>query len=807
MLLHIAIAASAMRAKAGVTCGLLLAVLLALTTHADAQGFYTVIAPRVLRPNSEYHVSVSTHGVDRTTQVTVEVGGRQDSGGRFSASQSTAVEPRTTRMIKIEVGDVGPGSYNVTARGSGGLDFVNSTQLTYVHKSYSVFVQTDKAIYKPGDTVMLRVLPLSKYLRPTVTAPIDIYISDGKGNRVKQWTRELPQRGVFAKELLLSKNPVLGTWNVTVRVLDQEFSKTFLVAEYVLPKFEVIVTAPKYATFKDSRVAVTVHSKYTYGKPVTGEATITAYPTIFSGIIQPIFQPPIRKVVPINGKASVEFDIAKELMLNEDFERPIQIDVVVEEALTGRRQNATHSITLHKHQYKLELVKTSEYFKPGLKYTAFIKLSRHDGTPVSDSKNPVKVRWGYGYDHDSYTNESHILSADGTVQLTFYPPRESNFSTLGLEAEYLDLNEWFSTISASISPSNTFLQASMKTKDAQVGSDVEVVVNCTETINSFNYDVLGRGDVLLSRSVSVPPGSKDHRFRFSAVNAMAPTAHLIVYYVRPESGEVVADALDFSVSGMLNNFVDMDVRPGETQPGSNVDITLRTKPNSYVGLLGVDQSVLLLQSGNDISMDEVENELNSYDSVTDQNDNLLSLRDARLRNRRSLFWWPGSADAGEVFEKSGAVVLTNGYVHEHTPLIYYRNLMDDEMVALRAESGINGPFDQVDGSAQTPRLRQHFPETWLWELLDAGATAHIPSGYVDAAPWPMDHTETRSRACRGSATCNKTTSCRTLRLFAHPQTLVHERTCAPNASPSPRVAFREPLHGSGWSFVSEEEGA
>jgi CD109 antigen len=65
--------------------------------------FYTVVAPRVLRPNSEYHVSVSTHGVDRTTQVTVDVGGRQDSGNQFTAGQSASVEPRTTRIIKIDV--------------------------------------------------------------------------------------------------------------------------------------------------------------------------------------------------------------------------------------------------------------------------------------------------------------------------------------------------------------------------------------------------------------------------------------------------------------------------------------------------------------------------------------------------------------------------------------------------------------------------------------------------------------------------------------------------------------------------------
>jgi hypothetical protein len=54
-------------------------------------------------------------------------------------------------------------------------------------------------------------------------------------------------------------------------------------------------------------------SRYTYGKPVKGEATITMYPTIFSGLIQPIFQNPVRKVVAIDGKANVEFDIVKEL--------------------------------------------------------------------------------------------------------------------------------------------------------------------------------------------------------------------------------------------------------------------------------------------------------------------------------------------------------------------------------------------------------------------------------------------------------------------------------------------------------------
>lgn len=78
---------------------------------------------------------------------------------------------------------------------------------------------------------------------------------------MKQWNRALTTRGVFSGELELSKNPVLGDWNITVNVLDQVFHKNFQVAEYVLPKFEVTIDVPKHATFKDSIVVATIRAK------------------------------------------------------------------------------------------------------------------------------------------------------------------------------------------------------------------------------------------------------------------------------------------------------------------------------------------------------------------------------------------------------------------------------------------------------------------------------------------------------------------------------------------------------------------
>lgn len=47
-----------------------------------------------------------------------------------------------------------------------------------------------------------------------------------------------------------------------------------------------------------------------------------------------------------------------------------------------------------------------------------------------------------------------------------------------------------------------------------------------------------------------------------------------------------------------------------------MEISVKTNPGSFVGLLGVDQSVLVLKKGNDIEASAVLNELEQYDSRT-----------------------------------------------------------------------------------------------------------------------------------------------------------------------------------------------
>ena len=66
---------------------------------------------------------------------------------------------------------------------------------------------------------------------------------------------------------------------------------------------------------------------------------------------------------------------------------------------------------------------------------------------------------------------------------------------------------------------------------------------------------------------------------------------------------MLVDALDFRVDGLFQNDVTLAIDRTSAQPGENVQFTLNAAPDSFVGVLAVDQSVLLLKSGNDITQD------------------------------------------------------------------------------------------------------------------------------------------------------------------------------------------------------------
>lgn len=83
-----------------------------------------------------------------------------------------------TKKLSHQIGKLDPGSYKLIAEGTAeGLPFVNEMLIGLPSKNQSVYIQTDKAMYKPGDKVKFRVLVLDSESNPGVINKMDVFVT------------------------------------------------------------------------------------------------------------------------------------------------------------------------------------------------------------------------------------------------------------------------------------------------------------------------------------------------------------------------------------------------------------------------------------------------------------------------------------------------------------------------------------------------------------------------------------------------------------------------------------------------------
>ncbi|NWH69372.1 A2MG protein, partial [Piaya cayana] len=144
------------------------------------------------------------------------------------------------------------------------LEFRSRESVLVENSESLIFVQTDKPIYKPGQTVLFRIVALDKDFHPLNEV-------DPKKNHLYQWTKAELKGGLIQLFFNLSYEPMQGTYAVVVqKASGKTIQHRFSVEEYVLPKFEVTVKMPKVITILDEKLKVTVCGLYTFGKPVPG---------------------------------------------------------------------------------------------------------------------------------------------------------------------------------------------------------------------------------------------------------------------------------------------------------------------------------------------------------------------------------------------------------------------------------------------------------------------------------------------------------------------------------------------------------
>lgn len=194
--------------------------------------------------------------------VTLKIG---ITGPSYNESQTVELpQADEVKQIRFSLPPLKSGDYNLTAEGVSGLEFKNSTALTWAEFKTYVKIQTDKGKYKPGDTINYRVLFLDENLKPsTPEEEVVVYFEDPKRNRIKELKHLETRTGVYTGKFVLSEFANLGSWSLIAQN-GERFSDErvyFDVEKYVLPKYSIQLDATQHVSVRDGDMQIVVKAK------------------------------------------------------------------------------------------------------------------------------------------------------------------------------------------------------------------------------------------------------------------------------------------------------------------------------------------------------------------------------------------------------------------------------------------------------------------------------------------------------------------------------------------------------------------
>jgi CD109 antigen len=264
----------------------------------------------------------------------------------------------------------------------GDISTKQSVKIYTISRQFSIFVQTDKAVYKPGDKVQYRVLAIDFETKPFIMDTIKVQILNGAGTEVFL-INKVPNKSVFIDNFPISENTLLGEWQIIVTVNRDKIHKTkytFRVEKYILPQFEVLTSTKNHFKAGEKYVSVDVAAKYTFGDAVKGLASITAkvYDPKFPDTVHSMST----KNVSVRTRESQKFDVISDLKVENSIRSYIvKFDVFFEETHTHHVMNAsTSTIILTPQDLKIEFVPQTKYFRPGFPFRVQTIIKKFDGS-------------------------------------------------------------------------------------------------------------------------------------------------------------------------------------------------------------------------------------------------------------------------------------------------------------------------------------------------------------------------------------------------------------------------------------------
>jgi CD109 antigen len=657
---------------------------------------YVALVPQVLRSGESASFSFTLFKGDAAARSNVTVAVLDK--GKTVASSTGGVDGKGT--VTVELPPVAPGEYQVRVTGNG----FSESAAVQIQSGTLLFLETDKPIYKPGQTMLVRLVALDSELRPVQTQAT-LEIQDAKGIKISKQTLTTDEYGTVTAELPLSTEPNLGVWKLTAYAGDASTELDVRVEKYVLPKYEVTAELTKGWFLVGEPITGHVTSKYSYGLAVEGELKVTASRYVGE------WEEYATYTAQIDGEGDFTIDPAGYVagVPEAGGLGNVRLDIAVVEKATGYEQKTTELITVAASSVNLQLISESTAFKPGLPFGVVLVTETPGGEPV-EAQVTVEVSYS-DENYEQVGNETQrVETSRGTAMVQFTPPARAVRMTIN--ASVGDAWAW-KELTTAYSPSGSFVHVQQTSSPTvAVGDTVSFDVASTAEAGTLYYEVVARDRVVFTDTAS-------GEISFKVTPAMAPSAKLLVYQIMPNS-EVAADSLPFEVQGVYPQEVSASFSAGEVVPGASVDVQVQTQGPAKVGLVAVDHSVFIL----------AENRLNLA-QVFAELERLYMQPQAELDDAE---WMMGGTltipGAQETFDDAGLIVLSNKRVPKGKEIEMPQIMFAAEGAAGDMGAGIpkadstdtttagvapNVTGEAGGGLAEVQRVRQYFPETWIWD--------------------------------------------------------------------------------------------
>ncbi|XP_052378896.1 alpha-2-macroglobulin-like [Oncorhynchus keta] len=652
----------------------------------------------------------------------------------------------------------------------------NKTKILIKPKRFLTIFQTDKPVYKPGQTVKFRIVSLDASFLSFNQMYLTVELQDPNSNRIAQWLNQSTVSGILDLSHPMSAEATQGSYIITAwNEKGEQTSQTFDIKEYVLPKYEVKVYLPQTITILDKQATLRVCGKYTYGKPVVGSVTakvcriaVQYYWLFDSSNICEVYLIKTDKT----GCATQMIDLTR-FRLRESF-GDFEVETELEEYGTGVILKGSGKASFTNVIVTVRFEDVPQAYKPGIAYEGKIKVTGPDSSPVPNEpvylflQNSGKSEnWTLTTDSKgiaSFSLDTSLWSSDSVSLSARYQKVEEDYPYVqGLRrpeysSDYHFVREFYSKSKSFVK----IMQGEGKFSCEKDGIVLAhyiiqgVELKKGQTTLDFFYLVISRGSI--RQHGRLPVTIKERKVNqgqlmlsLQRMPELTPFAQVVVYTVLPD-GEAVADSRDFPIHLCLKNKVSLKFSSLQELPGEKTSLRLQAHPGSLCSLRAIDQSVLLLQPEQELTLDSVFSQLpvqklSGYSYMVEDPYPCLQypprFEEAMIRplppvpelvvpdwGKRSFRFGPSDDknDVYSIFKEVGIKILTNSDVKKPYDCNTFFARNENGIIEARPMNMMpNEESAPTSGASDRPKetVRTYFPETWIWDLVPVGLTGKV----------------------------------------------------------------------------------